>query len=85
MDKVKKAYFDTHDIGRLELAINNISAFKFYPILNEQGETIGTRTIFVNESDFGGVVPKWIVQFLIPKTLHELFDDVVTLAKSNKR
>lgn len=43
------------------MAINNISAFKFYPILNEQGETIGTRTIFVNESDFGGVVPKWIV------------------------
>jgi hypothetical protein len=45
----------------MEKAINNISAFKFYPVLNEQGETIGTRTVFVNESDFGGVVPKWIV------------------------
>jgi hypothetical protein len=81
---VIKTYFETHDIGRMEKAINNISAFKFYPVLNEQGETIGTRTIFINESDFGGVVPKWIVQFLIPKTLHELFDDVVTLAKSQK-
>ena len=69
----------------MEKAINNISAFKFYPVLNDQGETIGTRTIFVNESDFGGVVPKWIVQFLIPKTLHELFDDVVTLAKTQKQ
>jgi hypothetical protein len=58
---VIKSYFETHDIGRMEKAINNISAFKFYPVLNEQGETIGTRTIFVNESDFGGVVPKWIV------------------------
>lgn len=84
MDKVRKTYYENYDVGRLELALNNISGFKFYPILNDQGETIGTHTIFVNESDFGGIVPKWIVQFLIPKVLYELFDDVVTRAKTQK-
>jgi hypothetical protein len=62
-EKEKQEYFETHELKGIELAVNNISAFKFYPIYNEdQTLIIGTHTIFVNESDFGGSIPKWLVQ-----------------------
>ena len=55
----------THDLKGLELAVNVISAMKFIPVYkdpeDETSEIIGTRTIFANESDFGGSVPKWLV------------------------
>ena len=65
----------------MELAVNNISAFKFFPIHEKPEDpttpVIGTRTIFVNESDFGGSIPKWLVQKLVPRSIHDLFEDVV--------
>ena len=70
----------------MELAVNNISAFKFYPIYQDPEDpaspVIGTQTIFVNESDFGGSIPKWLVQRLVPISIHDLFDDVVMATKA---
>lgn len=64
-EKEKQEYYETHDLHGMELAVNNISAFKFYPIYESPDDptsrVIGTQTIFVNESDFGGSIPKWLV------------------------
>jgi hypothetical protein len=64
-EKQKIEYYDTHELNGIELAVNNISAFKFFAIHEKPEDPtspiIGTRTIFVNESDFGGSIPKWLV------------------------
>ena len=64
-DVERDEYLRTHDMRGLELAVNVLSAMKFIPVYqdpeDETSEIIGTRTIFVNESDFGGSVPKWLV------------------------
>jgi hypothetical protein len=78
-------YCRTHDLKGLELAQNILSAMKFFPIYevpeDETSRIIGTRTIFVNESDFGGSVPKWLVQKFLPKSIHEMYDDVVVTTR----
>jgi hypothetical protein len=68
----------------LELASDNISAFKYYPLYEDDDPTkkvIGTLSIVVNESDFGGAVPKWLVQKFFPSSFHDMFEDVVQGAK----
>ena len=64
-EKERQEYYETHDLEGIELAVNNISAFKFFPIYEIPGDptskVVGTQTIFVNESDFGGSIPKWLV------------------------
>ena len=64
-DQERDEYLRTHDTKGLELAVNVMSAMKFIPVYkdpeDETSEIIGTKTIFVNESDFGGHVPKWLV------------------------
>jgi hypothetical protein len=85
-DKEKHEYYETHDLKGMELAVNNISAFKFFPIYETSGDPaspiIGSQTIFVNESDFGGSIPKWLVQKLVPMSIHDLFEDVVVATKN---
>ena len=77
----KEEYCRTHDIKGIEHAVNVISAMRFFPIYENPDDVtskvIGTTSIFVNESDFGGSIPKWLVQKFVPKSIHELFDDVV--------
>jgi hypothetical protein len=84
-DKEKEEYCRTHDLRGLEIAVNILSAMKFFPVykdpLDETSEIIGTRTIFVNESDFGGSVPTWLVQKFLPKSIHEMFEDVVVATR----
>lgn len=81
----KEEYCRTHDLRGLELAVNVLSAMKFFPVFkdpeDETSEIIGTRTIFVNESDFGGSVPKWLVQKFLPKSIHEMYEDVVVTTR----
>ena len=85
-EKEKQDYYESNDLQGMELAVNNISAFKFYPIYQDPEDpaspVIGTQTIFVNESDFGGSIPKWLVQRLVPMSIHDLFDDVVMATKA---
>ena len=85
-EKEKQDYYESNDLQGMELAVNNISAFKFYPIYQDPEDpaspVIGTHTIFVNESDFGGSIPKWMVQKLVPMSMHDLFEDVVVATKA---
>lgn len=82
-EKERDEYFAKNDTRKYEHAVNNISAMKFFPIFDpvDKEKIIGTKTIFVNESDFGGSIPKWLVQKFVPKSIHELFDDVVITTK----
>jgi hypothetical protein len=84
-EKEKEEYCRTHDLRGLEIAVNVLSAMQFTPVykdpLDETSEIIGTRTIFVNESDFGGSIPKWLVQKFLPKSMHEMYEDVVATTR----
>ena len=63
---------------------NLMTAFKFDPIFGDQThpETVtGTRVVFVSWSDFGGSVPKSIVQRVAPKAIAEFYDEIVQTAK----
>ena len=65
----------------MTIAVCNISGFKFYPIFDESGEVIGTKVVFLSESDFGGALPKWFTSHFTPKGIHDFYDDMVKLAK----
>ncbi len=49
------------DIRGVAHASTNISGFKWSPVLDSAGEVVGTSVVFLNESDFGGSMPKWFV------------------------
>jgi hypothetical protein len=57
----KDLYYATHDLKGLQLAFTKINAFQYLPLFSDQNELIGTRTVFMNQTDFGGSVPKWPV------------------------
>ena len=61
-DKYIEQYASTTDVGGLTRAFCMMSGAKFedirYPSSPET--VVGTKITFINESDFGGSVPKWI-------------------------
>ena len=59
--KEKDQYYATHDLKGLQLAFSKINAFQYLPLYSDKNELIGTRTVFMNQTDFGGSVPKWLV------------------------
>ena len=46
---------------------------------------IGTKIFFVNESDFGGSVPKWLTQKFAPSALNDYYTDVIEAARKMPR
>jgi hypothetical protein len=58
-----------------------LTAFKFEPLLDNEGVPQGTKTIFVSWSDFGGSVPKSLVQRVAPKEICFFYDEIVQAAK----
>jgi hypothetical protein len=47
----------------------------------DPAKAIGTKIIFVNESDFGGSFPKWIIQKFSPPGLNDFYEDLITDVK----
>jgi hypothetical protein len=43
----------------------------------KDGEVIGTRILNANQSDFGGSIPKWVVQSSLPQALFDFVEDLV--------
>ena len=84
-EKERDEYCRTHDLRGLEIAVNILSAMKFIPIYENPDDptsnVIGTTTVFVNESDFGGSIPKWLVQKFLPMSIHEMYEDVVVTTR----
>ena len=64
-------------------ANNRFSGHWYQPLLDPLDPTkvLGTKIIFVNESDFGGSFPKWIVQKLAPPGLNDFYEDLISDVK----
>lgn len=45
-------------------------------------DIIGTRVVFLNESDFGGSMPKWFLQKFTPFGVHEFYEDLLREVKN---
>jgi hypothetical protein len=61
--RIKEEYYSSHPDTQNTLTGNNeMSAHQFLPLYDsfEKDKIIGTKIFFINESDFGGSVPKWI-------------------------
>lgn len=54
-----------------------MTAFKFEEVCDEHGVPHGTRVVFVSWSDFGGSVPKSLVQRVAPKEICVFYDEIV--------
>ncbi len=69
--------------GGLEFANNILTGYKFNPIYSkvDPSQVVGTHLVFASESDFGGSVPKVLMQKVAPKALHELVEEVAKLAR----
>ena len=47
----------------------------------DPNKVIGTKITFVNESDFGGSFPKWIIQKFSPPGLNDFYEDLINDVK----
>ena len=67
-------------------AINYMSGMRFSAIYDSKDPTkvIGIHSFFVSQSDFGGSVPKWLVNKMAAKGVHEFFDACITGASNVK-
>ena len=86
-EDVARAYLETHqnEVKGLAQANTNMSGFKFFPVMNEANtEIVGTRVYFLNESDFGGSMPKWFLQKFTPGGIHEFYEDLIREVKAFK-
>jgi hypothetical protein len=61
-------------------ANNRFSGHLYQPLydLIDPNKVIGTRIIFVNESDFGGSFPKWLLKKFAPSGVNEFYEDLLT-------
>ena len=62
-------------------AITVFSAFKFDPVHDAAGKVIGTKTILISVSEFGGTIPKFLVKKHTPRELNEFIEDMVVAGK----
>ena len=64
-------------------ADNRFSGHQYTPIydLLDPSKVVGTRVTFVNESDFGGSFPKWILQKFAPPGLNDFYEDLINDVK----
>ena len=79
----KNQYTKSNDLKGLSLALTVFSAFKFEPIFDKADSTkvIGTKTILISVSDFGGSIPQYLIKKFTPKELKEFLDDMIAGAK----
>ena len=57
-------------------AINYMSGMRFTPVM-EGDKVVGTHSVFVSESDFGGSIPKLLIRQKAAKGVHDFFEDCV--------
>lgn len=52
------------------------------PLTDLNKKVIGTRIFYLNQSDFGGSVPKWIARQFVPKAVEDTYDALIKAAKN---
>jgi hypothetical protein len=62
-----------------------MSGMRFFPIYDplDASNVIGTHSFFVSQSDFGGSIPKWLVNKMAAGGVHEFFDACITGASKH--
>ncbi len=62
-----------------QLAKSIIAGHYYEPLYDplDCKRVIGTLVVFVNESDFGGLIPKWLIQKLAPPGINDFYEDLV--------
>jgi len=80
-DQWREAFGKQVNVTSMAHAITVFSAFKFEPVHDAAGKVIGTKTILISVSEFGGTIPKFLVKKHTPKELNEFVEDMVIAGK----
>ena len=84
LESFKRDYIVSHGLENknIEFARNILSGFKFSPAYDQATKKpIGTHILFLSESDFGGSVPKILMQKVAPRAIHDMIEDLIPFAK----
>ncbi|TNV83384.1 hypothetical protein FGO68_gene16887 [Halteria grandinella] len=81
-DKIIQSYTSTNDLDGATLARSVISGHWWMPLTDLNKKVIGTRIFYLNQSDFGGSVPKWIARQFVPKAVEDTYDALIKAAKN---
>jgi hypothetical protein len=79
-EEIIKDYVSTHDLEGSALAKTVISGHWWIPIYDSLGNLVGTKAIYVNQSDFGGNIPKWLQAQFAPRAIIETYDALIKAA-----
>ena len=79
-EDIAKQFASNNDLEGSALAKTIISGHWWMPII-EEGQVVGTKAIYLNQSDFGGNIPKWLVRQFVPKAIIETYDSLIKAAK----
>ncbi len=72
------------EVKGMSHAFCKISGFKFTPVFDDdQKAVIGTSVVFQNESDFGGSMPKWVIQKFTPAGIYEFYEELIAETKAS--
>ena len=84
-EQVRDEYVEKNPkaVKGLSFAYSTISGFKFIPVYDPKDSTkvVGTSVIFLNQSDFGGSFPKWVLQKFAPAGICEFYEDLLNEAR----
>ncbi|TNV80609.1 hypothetical protein FGO68_gene8835 [Halteria grandinella] len=81
MDAFREIYQERFSQKDVTYGYDLMTAFKFEAVCDAGGVPQGTRVAFVSQSDFGGSVPKSLVQRVAPKEICGFLDEIVQAAK----
>ena len=82
-ENIIKEYVSTHDLEGSALAKTVISGHWWMPIYDSLNNLVGTKAVYLNQSDFGGNIPKWLQAQFAPKAIIETYDALIKAASAH--
>lgn len=80
-EKHIEEYSAKNDFDGAAMAKSVISGHWWMPICDLNKQVIGTRVFYLNQSDFGGSVPKWLARQFVPKAVQDTYDSLIKAAR----
>ena len=76
-EKFVDEYKSKVDFGSFSMAYCYITVHYYKPLYDDNKNMIGTSVFFVNETNFGGNVPQWLINKFAPAGLLGTLDGII--------
>lgn len=81
-ESIAQEYASKNNLEGSAMAYTVISGHYYMPLLNIEGQVIGTKIFYLNLSDFGGSVPQWLTRKFAPRAIYDTFISLIKAAKN---